>query len=213
MLAGADSGCASGCGGGAGPGAGPVLLGMNRARQRGNDGGGHFAIGRITYALPFQATRRTETDQVDKLIRIACKAALGLPASTSTERLRELGLTNTYEELAAATMIAQRERLNATPQGRCLLRRLHYPLAPQFCGDETQLIPLALRKRLHVYPIPRNMHPTYHARRRRARATALLQRQGHPDTYFADASLYPPPPPPPHTHTHTQHEPPPSWAR
>ncbi|KAH6945672.1 hypothetical protein HPB50_009584 [Hyalomma asiaticum] len=34
------------------------------------------------YALAFQATRRTETDQVDKLIRIACKAALGIPEST-----------------------------------------------------------------------------------------------------------------------------------
>ena len=98
---------------------------------------------------------------------------------------------NTYEELAAATIIAQRERLNATLQGRCLLRRLHYPLAPQFCGDETEMLPHALRTRLHVDPIPRNMHPTYHAKRRRARATALLRRQDDPDTYFADASLYP----------------------
>ncbi|KAH6945371.1 hypothetical protein HPB50_008124 [Hyalomma asiaticum] len=41
-----------------------------------------FVISRVTYALPFQATRRTETDQVDKLIRIACMAALGILEST-----------------------------------------------------------------------------------------------------------------------------------
>ncbi|KAH6935374.1 hypothetical protein HPB50_005403 [Hyalomma asiaticum] len=94
-----------------------------------------FVISRITYALPFQATRRTETDQVHKLVRIACKAALGIPESTSTERLRDLGLTNTFEELGAATIITQRDRLNATASPwavalrRSLLRRLHYPLA------------------------------------------------------------------------------------
>ncbi|KAH6947375.1 hypothetical protein HPB50_018530 [Hyalomma asiaticum] len=93
-----------------------------------------FVISRITYALPFQAKRHTETDQVDKLIRIACKAALGIPESTSMEHLRDLGLTNRFKELATATIIAQRKHLNATPQGRSLLRRLHYPLAPQFCG-------------------------------------------------------------------------------
>ncbi|KAH6934348.1 hypothetical protein HPB50_023040 [Hyalomma asiaticum] len=150
-----------------------------------------FVISRITCALPFQATRRTETDQVDKLIRIACKAALGIPESASTERLRDLGLTNTFEELAAATMIAQRERPNATSQGRSLLRRLRYPLTPQFCGDKTQLIPHTLRSQLYVGPIPRNMHPTFHIKRRRARATAMRKRQNDPDSYYTDAGLYP----------------------
>ncbi|KAH7982935.1 hypothetical protein HPB52_008152 [Rhipicephalus sanguineus] len=35
------------------------------------------------------------------------------------------------------------------------------------------------------------MHPKYHAGRRRAKATALLRRQDHPDTCFANASLHP----------------------
>ncbi|KAH6919497.1 hypothetical protein HPB50_029515 [Hyalomma asiaticum] len=150
-----------------------------------------FIISRITYALPFQATRRTESDQVDKLIRIAFKAALGIPESTSTDCLGDLGLTSTFEELTAATIIAQRERLNATTQARSLLRCLHHPLTPQFCGDETQLIPHTLRSQRHVAPIPRNMHPTFHIKRRRAMAPAMRKRQNDPDTYFTDAGLYP----------------------
>ncbi|KAH6935691.1 hypothetical protein HPB50_008137 [Hyalomma asiaticum] len=46
-----------------------------------------FVISRITYAPPFQATRRTEIDQVYKFIRIACKAALGIPECTRHSRM------------------------------------------------------------------------------------------------------------------------------
>ncbi|KAH6937987.1 hypothetical protein HPB50_006079 [Hyalomma asiaticum] len=35
------------------------------------------------------------------------------------------------------------------------------------------------------------MHPTFHIKRRRARATAMRKRQSDPDTYFTDAVLYP----------------------
>ncbi|KAH7986346.1 hypothetical protein HPB49_026016 [Dermacentor silvarum] len=80
--------------------------------------------------MPFQATRKTEIENIDKLIRIAYKAALQLPNYTSTDRLMSIGINNTYEELAAATLIAQRERLNTTHQGRKLLQRLGYPLTP-----------------------------------------------------------------------------------
>ncbi|KAH7970918.1 hypothetical protein HPB49_016709 [Dermacentor silvarum] len=74
-----------------------------------------FVISRITYALPSQAARQTDIDQANRLRRIACKAALSLPENMSTDRLSELGMMNTYEELAAVTLMAQRERLNATP--------------------------------------------------------------------------------------------------
>ncbi|KAH7978206.1 hypothetical protein HPB49_004810 [Dermacentor silvarum] len=80
-----------------------------------------FVLSRLTYALPFQATRQTDIDQANRLLRIACKAALGLPENKSTDRISELGMTNTYEELAAAKLMAQRERLNATPHGRSVL--------------------------------------------------------------------------------------------
>ncbi|KAH7978121.1 hypothetical protein HPB49_004501 [Dermacentor silvarum] len=100
-------------------------------------------------------------------------------------------MMNTYEELAAATLMAQRERLNATPQGRSVLTRLRYPLTPQFCGDETTLMPPDLRARIHVNPTPRHMNPHFHVKRRQARAAILRKRQDDADTYFTDARLCP----------------------
>ncbi|XP_070377478.1 uncharacterized protein [Dermacentor albipictus] len=149
-----------------------------------------FVLSRITFALPFQATRKTEIEHIDKLIRIAYKAALQLPNGTSTDRLMSIGINNTYEELAAATLIAQRERLNTTHQGRKLLRRLGYPLTLQYCEDETVIVPMHLRERIIVEPVPKNMHPLYNQKRRQARARKLLQRTSDPDTYYTDASLY-----------------------
>ncbi|KAH7966265.1 hypothetical protein HPB49_014934 [Dermacentor silvarum] len=149
-----------------------------------------FVLTRITFALPFQATRKTEIENIDKLIRIAYKAALQLPNCTSTDRLMSIGINNTYEELAATTLIAQRERLNITHQGRKLLQRLGYPLTPQYCGDDTVILPMHLRARIIVEPVPKNMHPLYNQKRRQARARKLLHRRNDPDTYFTDASLY-----------------------
>ncbi|KAH7977572.1 hypothetical protein HPB49_002491 [Dermacentor silvarum] len=149
-----------------------------------------FVLTRITFALPFQATRKTEIENIDKLIRIAYKAALQLPNCTSTDRLMSIGINNTYEELAAATLIAQRERLNTTHQGRQLLQRLGYPLTPQYCEYDTVIVPMHLRARIIVEPIPKKMHPLYNQKRRQARARKLLQRRNDPDTYYTDASLY-----------------------
>ncbi|KAH7953611.1 hypothetical protein HPB49_010590 [Dermacentor silvarum] len=104
-----------------------------------------FVLTRITFDLPFQATRKTDIENIDKLIRIAYKAALQLPNCTSTYRLMSIGINNRYEELAAATLIAQRERLNTTHQGRKLLERLAYALTPQYCGDDTVIVPTHLR--------------------------------------------------------------------
>lgn len=153
-----------------------------------------FVLSRVTFALPFQSTRKPEIEQIDRLIRIAYKAALRLPNSTSTEKLMGLGMHNTYEELAAATLIAQRERLTTTLQGRTLLQRLGYPLTPQYCGDETVIVPKQIRDQIIVEPVPKNMHPLYNKKRRQARARKLLQRSSDPDAYFTDVSLYPAPP-------------------
>lgn len=150
-----------------------------------------FVISRITYALPYQLSRRCEAEQANVLIRTAYKAALGLPDCTGTERLESLGIYNTYDEHAAAVLIAQRERLNSTTQGRALLQRLHYPLAPQFCGEETHQIPRQDRERIHVHPIPKNMHPMFNAGRRRARAVALERLRNDPNTHYTDATPYP----------------------
>lgn len=48
----------------------------------------------------------------------AYKAALGLPLGTSTEQLFALGMHNTYVELRAEVLIAQRDRLGALLVGR-----------------------------------------------------------------------------------------------
>ncbi|KAH8030625.1 hypothetical protein HPB51_010559 [Rhipicephalus microplus] len=109
-----------------------------------------FVLSRLTFALPFQSTRKPEIEQIDRLIRIAYKAALRLPNSTSTEKLMGLGMHNTYEELATATLIAQRERLTTTLQGKTLLQRLRYPLTPQYCGDETVIVPKQIRDQIIV---------------------------------------------------------------
>ncbi|KAH7960995.1 hypothetical protein HPB49_025614 [Dermacentor silvarum] len=86
--------------------------------------------------------------------------------------------------------MAQRERLNATPQGRSVLTRQRYPLTPQFCGDEAILMPPDLRTRTHVNPIPRHMNPHFHVKRREARAAILRKRQEDADTHFTDAGSY-----------------------
>ncbi|KAH7974857.1 hypothetical protein HPB49_020443 [Dermacentor silvarum] len=150
-----------------------------------------FVISRITCDLPFHATQQTDIDQANLLIRIACKAALGLPENTSTDRLSELGMTNTYDELAAATLMVQRGRLNAPPQGRSVLTRLRHPLTPQFCGDDTTLMPSDLRARIHVNSISRHMNPHFHMKWLQVRAAILRKRQEDADTYFTDAGLLP----------------------
>lgn len=148
-----------------------------------------FVINRITYGLPFQKLNQTEVKQVDTLIRMAYKSALGLPNTVSTESLERLGIYNKYEEHATAVLISQRERLSSTPQGRSILQRLGYDPRPPFCGDKTDLLPRDLRDRLYVAPIPRNMSAKYHAGRRQARTRALQKRFGNdPTAYFTDAS-------------------------
>ncbi|KAH7941319.1 hypothetical protein HPB49_012288 [Dermacentor silvarum] len=101
-----------------------------------------------------------------------------------------IGINSTYEELAAATLIAQRERLNTTHQGRKLLQRLGYLLTPQYCGDDTVIVPMHLPARIIVEPVPKNMHPLYNQKRRQARPRTLIQRRNDRDTYNTDASLY-----------------------
>lgn len=60
------------------------------------------------------------------MIRAAYKVAIGLPTNASTKKIETLVLYNTYEELASAVLISQRERLNSTRQGRALLQQVGY---------------------------------------------------------------------------------------
>lgn len=148
-----------------------------------------FVISRITYALPFQSITKQELKQLEVIIRRAFKAALGLPENTSTERFEKLGIHNTFEEYATATLIAQRERLCASTQGRAILTKLGFALRPQFSAEETVQMTQEVRQHIMVSPIPKNMSPKYHAGRRKARARNLHKRfRGQSDVYYTDAS-------------------------
>lgn len=148
-----------------------------------------FIISRITYALPYQNLNRTETKMVDQIIRGAYKAALGLPVNTSNERLHDTGVYNTFEELKAAVLINQMERLCLTEAGQQLLTELSYPVRPQYCSDRIHQIPSQIRKQIQATPIPKNMNPEYHKGRRQARAKQLIKSFGNnQDVQYTDAA-------------------------
>lgn len=148
-----------------------------------------FVISRITYSLPYQELCKTDLEQTDALIRTAYKAAIGLPMSTSTAKLCALGLHNTFEELKAAVLISQRERLNLSPTGRKLLETLGYPVRPHYCEEDLVALPRAIRENLIVAPVPKNMSPFYHQGRRKARAHQLQKRFGNcSEALYTDAA-------------------------
>ncbi|KAH7979597.1 hypothetical protein HPB49_010000 [Dermacentor silvarum] len=54
-------------------------------------------ISRLTYPFLYHSLNRTETDQMDTILRTAIKAALGLPQHASTHLLLRLGVHNTIQ--------------------------------------------------------------------------------------------------------------------
>lgn len=148
-----------------------------------------FVISRVTYALPYQTMTNQETKQINTIIRKAFKAALGIPENAKTERVEKLGIYNTFEEYANAVLLSQKERLNSSYHGRRILEKMGYTLRPLYCDEETVLIDAEKRTHLTVAPIPRNMHPTYHAGRRKARADSLRKAfQNSSEAVFTDVS-------------------------
>lgn len=117
--------------------------------------------------------------------------ALGLPAKTSTEKLLQLGVHNTWDELTEAHRASQLERLKLTKTGRATLCRLNYQ-GPIETENQKQRIPLDLRTHIEVASIPRNMHPVYHKKRREARAKALHRSyRNDQNSRYVDAAVYP----------------------
>ncbi|KAG0415315.1 hypothetical protein HPB47_007501 [Ixodes persulcatus] len=120
-------------------------------------------VSRIVYHAPFQNFRRKEIDALNATLRMAVKTAIGLPQNTSTERLLQLGLHNTIEELTEA---------------QALLRRLGYR-TPASSVDEggQKPAPPAIAARVRVMPIPKTMHPQVNAGK-------------DPDVLYTDAASY-----------------------
>lgn len=146
-------------------------------------------MSRITYSLPYLQPSKTELQKVNTLIRKAYKSVLQLSLSTSTARFESLGVHNTAEELIEAHTSNQIARLSKTPTGNHILKQLKIN---QINNTEDRFPqPPKIHKNLTVKPIPRNMHPVYHAKRREQRPKALQQRfPTKVETIYVDAAEY-----------------------
>lgn len=135
-----------------------------------------FTLSRILYATPYLKLNCTETERVNAMIRLATKAALNLPRSTSTAKLLALGMHNTLPELVEAHLQTQYLRLAASATGRHILASLRINIP----ANQSTLIaiPRHIHTPLVVKPLPRNVHPQYHISRRVARANALHKYYG-----------------------------------
>lgn len=136
---------------------------------------------------PYLQLSRRETDAMDALIRRAYKVALHLPINTPTDRLLQLGLHNTIGELVDAHRQAQYLRLTQTDTGRYIL----HSLGIRIPANDPTLRPISrpLHREILIKPLPRNMQPHHHDKRRRARATALHRYYGsEPDAVWVDAA-------------------------
>lgn len=148
-----------------------------------------FVISHVTYVAAFHNWTVTEREKLNTLIRKTYKIALGLPESTSTTRLLQLGVYNTLEEIADAQRVSQLERMSLTATGLYILQKLGLNYHVQH--GQKQAIPHDIGDTLIVAPLPRNMHPEHNGGRRQARAKTLLRSFGGERTArFVDAAEY-----------------------
>lgn len=142
-------------------------------------------VSRITYGTPFVNLKPQEINKLDTLIRKAYKAALGLPTYTSNDRLLKLGLHNTLSELLEAQRASHLQRLILTPAGRKVLQDIGRTTPSS--QQAPKRIPITIRQRLKVHPVPKHMHPTYNRGRREARVRLLEKRHSSdPHTRYTD---------------------------
>lgn len=135
-----------------------------------------YITSRICYATPYLNMNKENIDKLDRILRKCAKRALGLPISTSTERLEKMGIHNRWAELAEGVRIAQLERLSQSETGRKILEWID--IKPGYTAHKTVDIPEEIRARIRVPPMPKNMHPEYNKERRGHRARAYEKRMG-----------------------------------
>lgn len=149
-----------------------------------------LVVSRVAYSLPFHSLNRQEKEQANIILRTAYKAALGLPNYTANEKLMNLGVSNTFEEICEATLVSQKERLQKTRTGRAILQRVGSRLDVQSIIDKEDLSNAA-REKLKALPIPRNMDPHLHEDRRKARVNFLRRKlEKNPNVVYTDAAFY-----------------------
>ncbi|KAH9381577.1 hypothetical protein HPB48_006524 [Haemaphysalis longicornis] len=149
-------------------------------------------ISRLAYHVPFHNLLRSELQRLNTALRTGIKAALGLPPYTSTQRLLQLGVHNTIEEIIDAKRAGQLIRLSTTRTGRHVLARLGYPEPSSPLPPNPLALAPVVCARLQVAPLPKNMHAETNQGRRRARAETLACQYGHdPHVIYTDAASYP----------------------
>lgn len=150
-----------------------------------------FLMSHINYVASALNWSRSEENKINALIRKSIKRVLGIPVTTSTEKLMQLGVHNTLGEIIEAQKTAQIVRLSASKSGRQILEMAGLTaMAPESC-----VVPLQQEERdaFRVSPFPRNVHPQHNESRRAARARALIKTalQNPELASFVDAAQYP----------------------
>lgn len=149
-----------------------------------------FLLCHFAYVAAMHVWKRMERDKLNAMIRRAVKNALGLPNYTHTNRLLQLGIHNTLEEIAEAQERTQVIRLSGSKAGRMILAEMGIP--PAQIEALYQGLTRDQKENIIVSPAPRNMHPQRNVGRRRARARALLRQVADLDggACFVDAAQY-----------------------
>lgn len=133
-----------------------------------------FLISRIVYSFPYYHLRKSDKDKIEAIIQQAYKWALGLPVYTSTEKLLQLGMHNTLEELIEAHKTAQITRLSDTMTGLHILHKLK--IQPIHTTGGRAPLPPAIRHYLQIKPTPQNTLAGRHDTRRKASADRLSEK-------------------------------------
>lgn len=150
-----------------------------------------FLMSHINYVASALNWSRSEENKIDALIRKSIKRVLGIPVTTSTDKLMQLGVHNTLSEIVEAQKTAQIVRLSASKSGRRILEMAGLTaMAAESCA-----VPLQQEERdaFRVSTFPRNVHPQHNEARRAARARALIKTalQNPELASFVDAAQYP----------------------
>ncbi|KAH9377153.1 hypothetical protein HPB48_003141 [Haemaphysalis longicornis] len=83
-----------------------------------------------TCVTPYLKIKKAEKEKIDRIILKATKAAVGIQW-LSPQKLLEMGIHNTMDELIEAQRIAQYNTLAGAPTGRTILESLHIPFVDQ----------------------------------------------------------------------------------
>ncbi|KAG0429688.1 hypothetical protein HPB47_023384 [Ixodes persulcatus] len=122
---------------------------------------------------------------------LAYKTALGLPVTTSNEKLAALGIHNTFAELSDAVLASQKAKLQNTAAGRAILHRVGTVTEFRILDGQRSL-PLEVRSRIEVSPIPKHMSHELHEGRRKARVDRQRRQfKGNPNVTYVDVAAYP----------------------